>query len=520
MLIKQVVLTYEEAFWDTEADLIGCLQSPDDNDAKVALDLDLHLDLDLPGIDLDQDNKVDLPGTTHLGLDQDNKVDLPGTHLGLDQDNKDNNKNNKNNNNKHNIVQKFSNRGRFYMFWNCTATAGQPTLVALMAGDAAHAAETTGDEALVAEATALLRRLHPGVQKEGQQHHVVPDAPRESIVTRWGRDPFCLGSYSYVGVDATGDDYDALARPVGEHLFFAGEATCRTHPATVHGAYLSGLDAARHVLASIVGDMHVPTDRPLIPAKPKVVLAPAADQIAGQKRKLDAGSGSSGGGGDVVGGGGERFRNHRAKFRALKQSRVERQNADLDNMISDRLGPKPAPPKKTNANPFLIYQKDQWNVCKAIADEQKARQTGQAGAKATKNEIRACLGKTWRELPEERKKPWLDKVNNNRQTFAALKTEFEQQAAIYDNQVAEIRQEWEAGIAAGITDEEREAEMLARIEEEEEARQREERKRQALSMSSQPGGNNQTGEEEENEDDEEWASDGDEDYRGDEDYHS
>lgn len=41
-------------------------------------------------------------------------------------------------------------------------------------------------------------------------------------------------------VGASGEDYEALAAPVAGRLFFAGEATTRRHPATMHGAYLSG----------------------------------------------------------------------------------------------------------------------------------------------------------------------------------------------------------------------------------------------------------------------------------------
>jgi monoamine oxidase len=41
---------------------------------------------------------------------------------------------------------------------------------------------------------------------------------------------------------------DDLAQPVADRLFFAGEATHRDHPSTVHGAYLSGLRAAEAIL--------------------------------------------------------------------------------------------------------------------------------------------------------------------------------------------------------------------------------------------------------------------------------
>jgi monoamine oxidase len=64
------------------------------------------------------------------------------------------------------------------------------------------------------------------------------------LITRWGRDPFSFGAYSHIPPFASGDDYDALAEPVEDVLFFAGEAASREYPSTVHGAYLSGVRAA------------------------------------------------------------------------------------------------------------------------------------------------------------------------------------------------------------------------------------------------------------------------------------
>jgi monoamine oxidase len=64
--------------------------------------------------------------------------------------------------------------------------------------------------------------------------------PVAQRVTRWARDPFALGAYSHLPPGARPADRDALAAPVGERLFFAGEATHRDHSATIRGAFESG----------------------------------------------------------------------------------------------------------------------------------------------------------------------------------------------------------------------------------------------------------------------------------------
>jgi len=66
----------------------------------------------------------------------------------------------------------------------------------------------------------------------------------------WQRDPLSLGAYSYAPKGAV-DASDAMAEPVAETLYFAGEHTDTTgHWGTVHGALRSGLRAAKQVLES------------------------------------------------------------------------------------------------------------------------------------------------------------------------------------------------------------------------------------------------------------------------------
>ena len=62
----------------------------------------------------------------------------------------------------------------------------------------------------------------------------------------WSSDPFSKMGYSFVPVGATGQRA-ILAEPIGNVLYFAGEATHVTRPATVHGALESGERAADEV---------------------------------------------------------------------------------------------------------------------------------------------------------------------------------------------------------------------------------------------------------------------------------
>ncbi len=126
----------------------------------------------------------------------------------------------------------------FFCFFNHYAFSDAPILSAFFGGSRARKLEALHDDELCERAMHALRlMLGSGI----------PD-PLQVRATRWGNDPYSFGSYSFIPVGASGEDYDRMAEPVGEKLFFAGEATHREHPATVHGAYLSGLRAAAGAL--------------------------------------------------------------------------------------------------------------------------------------------------------------------------------------------------------------------------------------------------------------------------------
>ena len=77
---------------------------------------------------------------------------------------------------------------------------------------------------------------------------VIPP-PVDALITRWRSDPWARGSYSYVPPGSSYQRYAALGEPIGGKLFFAGEATHVEFPSTVHGAFLSGIRAARQLAA-------------------------------------------------------------------------------------------------------------------------------------------------------------------------------------------------------------------------------------------------------------------------------
>lgn len=72
---------------------------------------------------------------------------------------------------------------------------------------------------------------------------------RALAATRWREEPFIHGSYSHAAIGHAAERA-TLAAPVDDRLFFAGEACSTSDFSTAHGAYQTGVDAARAVLAA------------------------------------------------------------------------------------------------------------------------------------------------------------------------------------------------------------------------------------------------------------------------------
>jgi monoamine oxidase len=117
---------------------------------------------------------------------------------------------------------------------------GRPQIEAYFGGPLAAELEGGGERAFfdfaLAELTALLGSTFARRIKPLRLHP-------------WGVDPFARGSYSYA-LPGRADCRAALAAPVDDCLFFAGEACSRGDYSTAHGAYLTGVAAAEQAIAA------------------------------------------------------------------------------------------------------------------------------------------------------------------------------------------------------------------------------------------------------------------------------
>ena len=129
-------------------------------------------------------------------------------------------------------------KGQWAEWYNFYHYLNKPVLMGFNAGSYARLLEQKSDQEIVTGAMRVLRTIY------GKN---IPE-PQAWQITRWASDPFALGSYSFNGIGASVEMRKLLAKPVEDRLFFAGEATERDYPATVHGAYLSGLREAQRIL--------------------------------------------------------------------------------------------------------------------------------------------------------------------------------------------------------------------------------------------------------------------------------
>ncbi len=117
----------------------------------------------------------------------------------------------------------------------------QPILTGFIGGRGGEALSEMGEKEAIATALDDLKAIF-GTRSLSRL--------RSGQFVDWWGDPFSRMGYSYVPVGSAGLR-QILAEPVGDQLFFAGEASNVGRPALVHGALETGYRAARQVQRSL-----------------------------------------------------------------------------------------------------------------------------------------------------------------------------------------------------------------------------------------------------------------------------
>lgn len=136
------------------------------------------------------------------------------------------------------FLSKNNKQNEDFEIMNYYSQSKQPILLVFTTGAFASDLEKLSDQAIVERIMKTLKRTY------GDN---IPK-PKSFLVTHWGTDPYSRGSFSYPRVGSSNKDYELLSKPVGDRVFFAGEATSTTDPSTVTGAYLSGIRAAKEIV--------------------------------------------------------------------------------------------------------------------------------------------------------------------------------------------------------------------------------------------------------------------------------
>jgi monoamine oxidase len=133
----------------------------------------------------------------------------------------------------------------FHAWLNLGYYTGEPIIVAYHAGRRARHINQWSDGELLERTLGVMQRIF------GDNGYGDIPAPISYVRSNWQADPFAEGSYSFDQVGQQVGDRQLLAQPVADRVFFAGEATHPHFYATVHGAYETGVRAAREVIKSL-----------------------------------------------------------------------------------------------------------------------------------------------------------------------------------------------------------------------------------------------------------------------------
>ncbi|MEO0896860.1 MAG: NAD(P)/FAD-dependent oxidoreductase [Bacteroidota bacterium] len=128
-------------------------------------------------------------------------------------------------------------KGKFNLFLNMKTFTKANALMTFAYGDYAVLTEEMTDADIVEQIMTHLKKMYG---------NDIPQ-PTHMLRTKWHENPYTFGSYSFARPGLGSKGYKLLKEDVDNKIFFAGEHTIKKYRGTVHGAYLSGIRAAKKI---------------------------------------------------------------------------------------------------------------------------------------------------------------------------------------------------------------------------------------------------------------------------------
>jgi monoamine oxidase len=129
-------------------------------------------------------------------------------------------------------------KGKFNYFLNLKKNTSANALMTFAIGDYANLTESKTEDELIQEIMQHLKQIYG---------NNLPN-PTHFRRTKWGQQPYSYGAYSFATNGRSSADFDTLAAPLQNLVFFAGEHTHRDYRGTAHGAYASGIREAENII--------------------------------------------------------------------------------------------------------------------------------------------------------------------------------------------------------------------------------------------------------------------------------
>lgn len=129
-------------------------------------------------------------------------------------------------------------KGKFNYFLNTKKFMPVNGLMSFAFGNSSKETERQSDAEIISEIMVNLSTIY------GSN---IPN-PSQFLRTKWNSNPYAYGAYSFASHGTRSADFEIFEKPIEDKLFFAGEHTSRAYRGTVHGAYLSGIRAAKAIL--------------------------------------------------------------------------------------------------------------------------------------------------------------------------------------------------------------------------------------------------------------------------------